>query len=82
MRALRLLDMAGEIATEGMLRVRRPNREYLLRVRAGEFDYDELVARAEDKLAGVRQAFEQCSLPAEPDRDAVNAALREIRLRF
>ncbi len=82
MHTLRLLDMAGEIATEGMLRVRRPNREHLLRVRAGEFDYEDLVARAEDKLAEIRQAFEQCSLPDEPDRKAVNAALREIRLRF
>jgi hypothetical protein len=74
--------MAGEIAIEGVLRVRRPNREYLLRVRAGGFDYEDLVARAEEKLAEIRQAFERCSLPDEPDRDAVNAALREIRLRF
>ncbi|MCX6880435.1 MAG: nucleotidyltransferase domain-containing protein [Verrucomicrobia bacterium] len=79
---LRLLDMAFEIATEGILLVRRPNREYLLRVRAGEFDYDELVARAEAKLADVREAFAQSTLPDEPDRAAVNAALRDIRLRF
>jgi predicted nucleotidyltransferase len=82
MHTLRLLDMAAEIAAEGVLRVRRPNRDYLLRVRAGEFDYEELVALAEDKLAEVRQAFERCPLPAEPDREAVNAALGEIRLRF
>ena len=74
--------MAAEIAAEGVLRVRRPNRDYLLRIRAGEFDYEELVARAEEKLAEIREAFEHCSLPAEADRDAVNAALREIRLRF
>ena len=82
MHTLRLLDMAAEIAAEGVLRVRRPNRDYLLRVRAGEFDYEELVALAEDKLAEVRQAFERCPLPDEPDREAVNAALGEIRLRF
>jgi len=74
--------MAAEIASEGVLRVRRPNRDYLLRVRAGEFDYEELVSQAEEKLAEIRLAFEHCSLPDEPDRDAVNAALREIRLRF
>src|ERR1035437_9487135 len=61
MHTLRLLDMAAEIAAEGLLRVRRPNRDYLLRVRAGEFDYEELVARAEEKLAEIRQAFEHCS---------------------
>ena len=82
MHTLRLLDMAGEIATEGVLRVRRPNREFLLQVRAGEFDYDELVARAEEKLTEVRQAFERCSLPDEPNRYTVNAALGEIRSQF
>ena len=82
MHTLRLLDMAHEIATDGMLRVRRPNRDYLLRVRAGGFDYQDLVALAEEKLASARQAFEQSSLPDQPDRDAVNAALGEIRLRF
>ena len=82
MHTLRLLDMAHEIATEGILRVRRPNRDYLLQVRAGEFDYDTLVGLAEEKLAEVRQAFEKSPLPAEPDRDAVNAVLREIRVGF
>jgi hypothetical protein len=82
MHTLRLLEMAREIATEGNLRVRRPNRDYLLRIRAGEFDYDTLVALAEDQLAEVRQAFERSFLPAEPDRDAVNAVLAEIRHGF
>jgi predicted nucleotidyltransferase len=82
MHTLRLLEMAREIATEGILRVRRPNRDYLLRVRAGDFDYDSLVALAEGKLAEVREAFETSPLPEEPDRDAVNAVLREIRSQF
>ena len=76
----RLLDMAHEIATEGVLRVRRPNRDFLLQIRAGEFDYEELVSRAEEKLAEVRQAFDRCNLPDEPDRNAVNRVLQEIRM--
>lgn len=82
MHTLRLLDMAGEIANEGVLRVRRPNRDFLLRVRAGEFSYDELVERAEAKLAEVNEAFDRSSLPDVPDRDAVNDLLAEIRTRF
>lgn len=78
----RLLDMAHEIATEGALRVRRPNRDYLLSIRAGEFHYEDLVARAEEKLEAIRQTFERCNLPDEPDRDAVNTVLLEIRTRF
>lgn len=53
-----LVDTAHEIATEGVLRVRRPDRGYLLRVSAGEFQCDELVARAEAKLDEVRLAFD------------------------
>jgi predicted nucleotidyltransferase len=79
---LRLLDMAEEIANEGVLRVRRPNREFLLQVRAGEFDYDELVERAERQLDRVKAAFAQASLPDEPDRDRVNALLLQIRREF
>ena len=82
MHTLRLLDMAHEIATEGILRIRRPNRDYLLQVRAGEFDYDTLVARAEEMLECVRKAFEVSPLPEEPNRDAVIAVLLEIRAGF
>jgi len=79
MHTLRLLDMAGEIATEGMLRIRRPNRDYLLRVRSGEFAYEDLVAKAEEQLSEVQAAFERSPLPDQPDRDRVNALLVEIR---
>ncbi|MGC4013078.1 MAG: nucleotidyltransferase domain-containing protein [Luteolibacter sp.] len=79
---LRLLDMAEEIAREGVLLVRRPNRDFLLQVRAGEFEYEELVERAEQQLVRVREAFEQSSLPDEPDRDRINALLVEIRREF
>jgi predicted nucleotidyltransferase len=79
MHTLRLLDMAGEIASEGVLRIRRPNRDDLLRVRSGEFAYEDLVARADEQLAAVQAAFEASPLPAQPDRDQVNALLVEIR---
>jgi len=82
MHTLRLLDMAGEIAREGVLRVRRPNREYLLRVRAGEFEYEELVAKAEAQLVQVQEDFAASSLPDEPDRAQVNALLVQVREEF
>lgn len=82
MHTLRLLDMAGEIATEGILRIRRPNRDFLLQVRTGEFGYDELVAMAESKLHEITTAFESSDLPDTPDRNRVNERLVEIRARF
>jgi len=79
---LRLLDMAGEIAREGVIRVRRPNRDFLLRVRAGEFAYEELVDRAESMLAEVRDAFDRSSLPERPDRAQAGELLVAIREEF
>ena len=79
---IRLLDMAGEIAREGVLRIRRPNRDFLLRVRSGEFDYEDLVSRAEQQLVEVIDAFETCGLQDQPDRARVNRLLVEIRNAF
>lgn len=79
---IRLLDMAGEIARERVLRIRRPNREYLLRVRSGEFEYEDLVARAEEQLTEVIATFEASNLQDQPDRDQVNRLLVEIRNAF
>ena len=82
MHTLRLLDMAEEIATEGVLKVRRPNRDWLMRVRAGEFSYEELVVRAEEQLDRVGAAFEASTLPESPDQRQVSEVLLEIREAF
>ena len=82
MHTLRLLDMAGDIATEGVLHVRRSNRDYLLRVRAGEFEYEALVGQAEEKLACVREAFQRSNLPDQPVRERVIEVLAGIRHEF
>ena len=49
------------------LSVRRPNREQLLEIRKGAFDYDILIEQAEQKLKAIDAAFDTCSLPDEPD---------------
>jgi len=82
MHTIRLLEMAYEIACEGTLRVRRPNREFLLRIRAGEFAYEELLAKAEHLYAGLPPAFAASELPDEPDRARVNELLIRIRRAF
>ncbi len=82
MHTIRLLEMAGEIAREGILRVRRPNREFLLEVRSGTFSYEELVARAEKLHAGLEEEFAKSGLPEAPDRHQVNRILVSIREEF
>ncbi len=40
MHTMRLLRMAKEIATEGKINVLRSDREYLLAIKNGQFEYD------------------------------------------
>jgi hypothetical protein len=82
MHTFRLLHMALEIATEGRIHVRRPDRDVLLAIRRGEFDYDELVRRADEKLAEIHAAYATCALPEQPDVAAVEALLVEVREAF
>jgi len=79
MHTFRLLDMAEEIAVEGIVRVRRPNREFLMRIRRGEFDYEDLMRMAEEKVACIDEAFARSSLPDEPDHETLESVLISIR---
>ena len=79
MHTIRLLDMAEEIATGRRVIVRRPNRDFLLRVRRGEFSYEELVAMAEEKVRRTAVLFAQSDLPEQPDFAAVNELLVRMR---
>jgi hypothetical protein len=78
----RLLQMAEEIARTGELHVRRPNREFLLQIRRGEFEYAELVAEAEQLVDRVEAAFATSALPDAPNAEAAEEALRRVRMEF
>ncbi len=78
----RLLQMAEEIAVSGELNVRRPNREFLLQIRRGEFEYEALVAEAEQLVVRVEAAFAESTLPDAPDKDAAGQLLRRVRQEF
>ncbi len=82
MHTFRLLDTALDIAEQGKVIVRRPNRDFLLAIKAGEFAYDELVAMADEKRRQLTHSFAQSDLPATPDRDAINRLLVELREDF
>lgn len=79
MHTFRLLGMASEIATTGKVTVQRPDREFLLRIRRGEFSYEDLMAMAGQKLGIIEQEFARSDLPEEPDRQALEQVLVEIR---
>ena len=68
-----------EIAREGIIRVRRPNREFLLDIRRGAFEYEQLVSWAEERMARIEDCYAQSLLPEEPDVDKINRILIEMR---
>ena len=79
MHVFRLLNMAEEIAREKKVNVRRHDREYLLSIRSGKFQYDDLVKQANDKVALITELYAQCDLPDKPDKNAINELLIQLR---
>lgn len=73
MHLVRLLRMGAEILADGVVRVRRADREELLAVRDGQWEYDELLANSEQLSRQVEEAARGSRLPAEPDMAALDA---------
>lgn len=82
MHTFRLLSMAEEIGKEGKVHVRRPDRDFLLSIKKGNYEYEELVSQAESKLQEVKRIYEKSSLPEAPDLQKINSLLVEIREEF
>lgn len=79
MHTFRLLHMAREIALEGIVHVHRKDRDFLWRIRNGEFEYSELTLMAEDLLNEIKLAYQKTSLPEEPDKNMLEKTLYYIR---
>lgn len=75
----RLLDMAIEIATQGTIKVRRPNADYLLSIRKGLVPLEDIIKKAEDDILGLDEIFANSNLPDDCDENSSNNLLLEIR---
>jgi uncharacterized protein len=75
----RLLDMALEIARDKTIQVRRPNADYLLKIRRGEVDLETIITEAEKDIELLESIYETTDLPEEVDKDFVNELLLKIR---
>lgn len=79
MHVFRLLNMAEEIAKFREIRVRRPEREFLLKIRSGDFLYEDLVKMAEEKTDRISDLFKISDLPDEPEVDEIEKLLIDLR---
>lgn len=82
MHTFRLLNMAEEIAVEGKVNVRRPDRDFLLKIRSGVFSYEELVVLANEKIQQIDELYLKSNLPGEVDIKKAEEVLVEIRERM
>lgn len=82
MHTFRLLAMAKEIATQGSVLVKRPDRSFLLDVKRGVFEYDELLLWADQKKEELNDLFNKSDLMERPDLDKVNDLMVRLRDEF
>lgn len=79
MHCLRMLDMAIEVAQKKEVNLVRPNREWLLSVRRGEVEYDDIINLIEEKKQQMDQVFEESDLPEKVDERMVHHIILQIR---
>jgi len=82
MHVFRLLLMAKEIAMEGKINVYRKDRAFLLSIKEGKYEYDELLSKAEALKDELPSLFYKSTLPDTPDVESVNRLLIEMRERY
>lgn len=79
MHTIRLLEVAEELLRTGNLEVRRMNRSELLAIRSGQFEYEELLKRAEDLVEKIEDSYAISALPDHADTAGLERALVEMR---
>ena len=82
MHVFRLLLMAKEIAIEGKVNVYRKDRDFLLSIKEGKYEYDELLSKAEALKSELPFLYEKSELPAAPDIGGINSLLIKMRKEY
>ena len=74
--------MGVEILTTGKVNVLRLDREELLDIRNGKWEYDKLVDYAEKLQDDVALIYDKSDLPRSVDYNKINKLLQEITEGF
>ncbi len=81
MHCYRLLNTAIDIANKGEVIVRRPKEELekLMKIRRGQYEYEDLLKESEEKMIEMNESFDKCKLPQSVDHDWINGLLLSMR---
>ncbi|MEP5339127.1 MAG: nucleotidyltransferase domain-containing protein [Algibacter sp.] len=82
MHTFRLLHMAKEIGSNNEINVRRTDRNFLLSIKNAEFEYDDLVKKAEILNEELKEIYEHSTLIEKPNSKDINELLFSIRNDF
>lgn len=82
MHTLRLLNMAEDIALYKKVIVHREDRDFLLQIRKGEFEYEDLMQMVEEKMKRIEDLYRTSDLPETPDVQKAEELLINIREQF
>jgi len=82
MHCYRLCEMCLEIAQGKGVNVHRNNRDFLMKIRNGEMEYEEILLKVEDIIKSSNIAFETSDLIEHPNLEKSMKILLEIRKSF
>lgn len=78
MHLVRLLKMCEELLRDGELYVRRPDADFLLEVRNGEWSYEKLMGWVDNQDEVLKALADKSTLPKHPDMDYLNNLCAEM----
>lgn len=78
---IRLLTMSLELARDHEFNVDRTNidREHLLAIKKHQYEYEEVLAKADELMSELDEAIKTCDLPDKVDHNMINKLLIDIR---
>ena len=82
MHAFRFLEIAIETGDEKGVNVKRPNRDFLLDIKSGKYEYDELLKMAKDRQGEMERVFDNSELPEKPNINKIDELTFGIRDKF
>jgi predicted nucleotidyltransferase len=74
---IRLLRMGIEFLREERLHVLRPDAKQLMEIKQGYWTLEQVKAEAEHLFRRAEAAYDACTLPSEPNQEAINRLMRQ-----
>ncbi|MFC4688101.1 DNA polymerase beta superfamily protein [Epilithonimonas pallida] len=82
MHTIRLLQSAVNIFKNNKIEIRIKNRDELLDIKAGNWNYDDLLLLADKLIEELNSLANRSSLPDLPDKEKAKRTLLEIRIQL